>query len=92
MIDSGRLVLDAPMDSVREEYRRIEAVFEHSPAPAQFHAPGVERVTVNGRSVEVLAVGNTEEIVMRLRDLRPMSVQVTPVGLRETFLEKANAE
>jgi hypothetical protein len=89
MISKGRLVLDAPMDTVREEYRRIEAEFEHTPTPAELHAQGVERVTENQHSVEVLVSGNADKVVALLQNFDPISIEVTTVGLREIFLEKA---
>jgi ABC-2 type transport system ATP-binding protein len=38
--------------------------------------------------MRVLASGNTEGVVARAHDFQATSIDVTPVGLREIFLEK----
>ncbi|MBL8217344.1 MAG: ABC transporter ATP-binding protein [Bryobacterales bacterium] len=89
MMHQGQLALDATMDSIRSDYRLIQAVFEKMPAEGLVSAPGVERVTTTGRTMQVLASSNTDEIVARLRQLESLSVEVAPADLREVFLGKA---
>ena len=57
-----------------------------APAPA-FRAPGVERVRREGRVLTVLSSAGAEPILDEARALRPVSVDVVPVTLKEIFLE-----
>jgi ABC-2 type transport system ATP-binding protein len=90
MLHRGQLVLDATSDNLRDEYRRIEAVFEHLPAQEHLQLEGVERVRMTGRQVDILASCNATAVVERVRSLNATSVDVTPVGLRDIFLDKAS--
>ena len=87
MIDRGRLVLDTSIDAVKEEYRRIRAVYVEPRESMVRGLPGVRRVDVAGRLVSVMASHNVEQIVQHLRDESATSVEVTPVTLKEVLLE-----
>lgn len=91
MIDRGRLVLDAPMDEVKEEYRHIQAVFPEPVEERDLRVPGIEKVRTEGRTVSLLASHNVESIVEHVRMLRAGSVDVLPISLKEIFLEKVKA-
>jgi ABC-2 type transport system ATP-binding protein len=49
--------------------------------------PGIERIRSSGRQVTVLTSRNADEVIRRARDLSAVSVEVSPVPLREIFLE-----
>ena len=87
MIDRGRLVLDASLDHVRENYRRVTAGFSAQPPQAEFKIPGVERLRTSGRQVTLLASRNADAVAELARRLGAVSVDVEPVSLREIFLE-----
>jgi ABC-2 type transport system ATP-binding protein len=87
MIDRGRLVLDASLDHVRENYRRVTAGFDARPPQAEFQIPGVERMRTSGRQVALLASRNADAVAELARSLGAVSVEVEPVSLREIFLE-----
>lgn len=87
MIDRGRLVLDASLDHVRENYRRVTAGFDARPPQEEFQMPGVERMRTSGRQVALLASRNAEAVAEFARSLGAVSVEVEPVSLREIFLE-----
>jgi ABC-2 type transport system ATP-binding protein len=87
MIDRGRLVLDTSIDAVKEQYRRIRAVYHEPRRPMVDQLPGVRRVDVDGRLVSVMASHNVDQIVQCLRDEAATSVEVTPVTLKEVLLE-----
>jgi ABC-2 type transport system ATP-binding protein len=91
MIDSGTLVLDAPIDQVKEQYRRIEAVFPEPVEERDFRLPGVERVQLEGRTVSLFASRNLEAIMEHIRMLRAGNIDVLPVSLKEIFLQKVKA-
>lgn len=87
MIDQGRSVLDMPLEQIRENYRRITFGFaDHPPAlPSNFD--GIERTRMNGRQITILASHNTEAIVQLGRERNAVNIDVSPLGLREIFLE-----
>jgi len=91
IIDKGRLLLDAPLDEMKEEYRRINMVFDTPLQTPAFTLEGIERVRVNGRSVSVFASHNVEGILNHAHALQATSIDVLPVSLKEIFLESLKA-
>jgi ABC-2 type transport system ATP-binding protein len=92
IIDRGRAVVTGALDDLRENFRRIQLVFDgDAPEPA-FRAPGVERVWRKGRVLTVLSSEGAERILEEARALGPVSVDVVPVTLKEIFLEAVTAE
>ncbi len=91
MIDRGKLVLDAPMDRVKEQYRHIQAVFPEPVEERDFRLPDLEKVSVAGRTVSFVASHNVDSIVEHARMLHAGSVDVLPISLKEIFLEKVKA-
>jgi len=91
MIDHGKLVLDAPLDRIKEQYRHIQAVFPNPIEERDLRLPGIERVHVEGRTASFVASHNVDSIVEHVRMLRAGSVDVLPVSLKEIFLEKVKA-
>ena len=76
MIDSGKLVLDAPIDEVKEQYRRIEAVFPEPVEERDFQLPGVERVQREGCMVSLFASRNLEAIMEHIGTMRAGNIDV----------------
>ena len=92
IIDRGRTIVAAALDDLRAQYRRIHFVFDDdAPAPV-FRAKGVERMYRDGRVLTVLASAGAHGIVEEGRTLRPVSVDVVPVSLKEIFLESSGVE
>jgi len=88
----GRAVVSGALDDLRESYRRIQLVFEgEAPEPA-LRAPGIARVRRNGRVLTVLSSAGAEGVLDETRRLQPVSVDVTPVTLKEIFLETVTEE
>jgi ABC-2 type transport system ATP-binding protein len=48
---------------------------------------GVVRVQIDGRTASVFASSNADGVVDRGRELHAKSIDVTPVSLKEIFLE-----
>lgn len=88
MIDKGRLVMDASLDDVRESYRQIDLVFNAMPDEHELCMPGVERIAVRGHQVRMMVSANAESVLERARAFYPSSVEVSPLGLRDIFLDK----
>jgi ABC-2 type transport system ATP-binding protein len=87
IIDQGRSVVAGPLDEVRENYRRIQFVFEGEAPAAAFATPGVVTVKRKGRVLTVLSSAGSDAIVAEARRLNPVSVDVAPVPLKDIFLE-----
>jgi ABC-2 type transport system ATP-binding protein len=87
ILDKGRLLVDTSLDDLRQSYRWIDLAFSSIPAEDNLRITGVERIQMAGRHVRVLASRNADAIVERAHDLNAMSVEVSPVALREVFLE-----
>lgn len=90
IVDGGRLLLNDALEHIREEYRRVNFVFDDAVSEeiqVGLAVPGVERVTVSGRIASVFASQNVDHIVHRGRSLHATAVDVLPVGLKEIFLE-----
>jgi ABC-2 type transport system ATP-binding protein len=87
MIDRGRPVLDMPLDQIRENYRRVTLGFDTVAPAFDASLTGVEKVRTSGRQINVMVSSNAEGIAEYGRTLKAVSVDVTPISLREIFLE-----
>ncbi len=92
IIDRGRTVLSGALDDLRENFRRIQLVFDDDAPDVSFRAPGVQRVWRRGRALTVLSSAGSDGILQEARALGPVSVDVLPVTLKEIFLETVTAE
>jgi ABC-2 type transport system ATP-binding protein len=88
ILHAGRLVLDSSVDDLRQSYRRIDLVFPSAPAEHNFRIAGIEDLRTRGHQMSVLASRNAEAVVARARDFQATSIDVTPVALRDVFLQK----
>lgn len=87
IIDRGQLVMDTELDDLRAHYRRVTLAFAVDLPARAFEIAGVEKVRARGRQVTVLVSSNAEDVVARARSLDALSIDVTPVTLREIFLD-----
>lgn len=92
MIDRGRLVLDASMYEVMEDYRHVRAVFPEPVEERDFRLPGIDRVHLSGRTVSLTTSHNLESITEHIRMLRANNIDVLPLSLKEIFLEKVKVQ
>ena len=92
IIDRGRAVVSGSLDDLREQYRRVQLIFDGDAPDATFRAPGVVRVRRSGRILTVLSSAGAEGILDEARALNPVSSDVVPVTLKEIFLESVAAE
>lgn len=87
ILDKGSLLVDASLDRLRQSYRRINLSFTSVPSEQEFRIAGVEKIRTEGHRMSVLASQNAGAVISRARDLNAESVDVSPVGLRDIFLE-----
>ena len=92
IIDRGRTVVTGALDDLRERYRRIQLVFDGDAPSLVFTTPGVVKVRRRGRVLTVLSSAGAEGILAESRAMRPVSVDVEPITLKEIFLETVVAE
>ena len=89
ILSKGQLVLDSSFDDLRQDYRQINLVFPAPPPKGQFQLVGVRDVQTKGHQMAIFASGNSEAIIRKAHEFNPTSVEVTPVGLREIYLQTA---
>jgi ABC-2 type transport system ATP-binding protein len=87
LIDRGQLVIEGALDDLKTEYRRILLVFSGEAPAAVASLVGVDHVRTRGRTASLLAHGDIDATLDRARQLRPESVEVHPVTLKELFLD-----
>ena len=87
IIDRGRTVVAGQLDEVREQYRRIQLVFEGEAPEVAFTSPGIVSVKRKGRVLTVLSRAGGDALVAEARRLNPTSIDVIPVPLKDIFLE-----
>jgi ABC-2 type transport system ATP-binding protein len=92
IIDRGRAVVSGALDDLREQYRRIQLVFDGEAPAAAFTSPGVVSIKRKGRMLTVLSSAGADAVVAEAQRLNPLSVDVTPVPLKDIFLETVITE
>ena len=92
IVDRGRAVVAGALDDLRERYRRIQLVFDGDAPEPSFRSPGVARIRRKGRVMTLLSSAGSEQVVNEARALHPIAIDVTPVSLKDIFLETVVAE
>jgi len=94
IIEQGRELLTLEADAARDRFRKIRARFPQP--PARIELTGTLSVKQNGRELEILADGNSEQLLEKLRTLQPEDLRCESLSLEEIFvasgtLKKAKA-
>ncbi len=84
IIDKGRDVLTLDADAARERFQKIYARFPSDPGTVDLGTGRVIRRA--GREIEVVANGNSAELVDRLRALAPDALTVEALALEDIFV------
>ena len=92
IIDRGQTVVSGALDELRSRYQRIQLVFENDAPDITVHAPGSHRLERKGRVITVLSSTNSTAVIDELRGYRPSSFDVSPVTLKDIFLESVRTE
>lgn len=92
VLDKGRLVMDASLDDLRQWYRRVDLLFPFPPDDSDFRIAGVEDIRIRGNYMTVFASRNASTVVSRAQELDASSIEVSPVSLREAFLQKVRED
>ena len=91
IVDRGRTVVTGELDDLRDRYQRVQLVFAGAAPDVPLRSPGVVRVTRDGRVLTVLT-REREALIAEAKTLSPVSVDVSPVTLKEIFLESVRME
>jgi ABC-2 type transport system ATP-binding protein len=92
IVDHGRAIVSGALDDLRDAYRRVQCVFDGDAPETAFRSSGVVRAQRRGRVLTIFSSGNLEQLLGEARALRPSSVEVLPVTLKDIFLETVGGE
>lgn len=84
IIEQGRELLTMAADDARDRFKKIRARFAE--LPAKLDLRGALRVKADGREVELLANGNSEQLIAELRALQPEELRTESLSLEEIFV------
>jgi ABC-2 type transport system ATP-binding protein len=84
IIENGRELLAMEADAARDRFKKIRARFSQPPRLENFS--GALNVKQSGREVEILANGNSEQLLEKLRALQPEELNCESLSLEEIFV------
>ena len=84
IIDQGRELLTMEADAARSRFRKITARFAQP--PPSLDLPGALNVKSAGRELEILANGNSEALLEKLKQLSPEDLRCESLSLEEIFV------
>jgi ABC-2 type transport system ATP-binding protein len=87
IIDQGQAIVAGALDDLRSQYQRIHLVFENDAPEIKVRAPGTHRVRRQGRVVTILSSSRGDAVIEELRGYKPAAFEVSPVTLKDIFLE-----
>jgi ABC-2 type transport system ATP-binding protein len=87
VVHRGRMVMAGVLDDLRQDFRRVQAVFEHDAPALSAGTPGLVRARRQGRVLSITANGNVDAIVAAVRGMGAVAVDVTAMPLKDMFLE-----
>ncbi|HTH48139.1 MAG TPA: ABC transporter ATP-binding protein [Candidatus Limnocylindria bacterium] len=85
VLDQGKAVLTADADEARAKFRRLRARFEGD-APAVNEFSTAKSVKRDARSLELIVNGNGDELLVKLRGMKPVEVTTESLTLEEIFM------
>jgi ABC-2 type transport system ATP-binding protein len=86
IINHGKLILDAEMDKLKEDYKYIRIIYENEQSASRMNVNCV-KMKKEGPVVSVISNGNVEEIIGNAELFGATNIDVEPIALKEIFLE-----
>lgn len=86
VMDRGALLRTGELDSLREEFRRIQVVFDLDLVPADFKIPGSIDLRVEGPVATAVVDCVDEDIVLNLSERWKARVNEFPMSIEEIFV------
>jgi ABC-2 type transport system ATP-binding protein len=84
IIDHGKLLLEAPLEDIRENFRRVRVVGEGLPVAGRTE---VFRAKSGDGTTEYIVRSNADSFIAELRSQGATVLDVSPMNLSEIFLE-----
>jgi ABC-2 type transport system ATP-binding protein len=92
IIDRGHTIVAGALDDLRAQYQRIQLVFDADAPDFRIHTPGTHRQQRSGRVITILSSNGGPALLDELRGYQPAAIDVSPVSLKDIFLESVKAE
>jgi ABC-2 type transport system ATP-binding protein len=89
VIERGRLAFEESLDELKASYRRIVAVFDGAPPETLLRAAGVRQTRTEGRMLSMLVSCHVDDVVAQAREEQAREIEVTPVTLKDIFIDAA---
>jgi ABC-2 type transport system ATP-binding protein len=83
IVENGKNLLTMESDAAREQFKKIRARFAQEP---KLNLPGALEIRKSGRELEILANGNSEQLLEKLRALQPEELNCESLSLEEIFV------
>ena len=83
IIEGGKNLLTMDADAARDRFRKIRARFAEMP---KLDLSGALNVKQNGREVEILTNGNSEQLLEKLKSHSPEELRCESLSLEEIFV------
>ena len=83
IIEGGKNLLTMEADAARDRFKKIRARF---PQEVKLNLSSALNVKQSGREVEILANGNSEQLLTELKTLSPEELTVEALSLEEIFV------
>jgi ABC-2 type transport system ATP-binding protein len=83
IVENGKTLLTMEADAARDRFKKIRARFG---TELKLELPGALRFRQAGREMEVLANGNSEELIAKLKSYSPEELKVESLTLEEIFV------
>jgi ABC-2 type transport system ATP-binding protein len=84
IIENGSAELSLAADDARSRYKKIRARFGSTPPSAEF--PEARTIKRDGRELELTVNGHAEEVMQRLKMLKPEEITTETLTLEEIFV------
>jgi ABC-2 type transport system ATP-binding protein len=87
IMDRGRLVMSARLETLLQTTKRVQVVFDESGPPADFAIPGARRCRTQGPVMTAVVEWTTDDQLNWVREWPGVRVNLFPMDLEEIFLE-----
>jgi ABC-2 type transport system ATP-binding protein len=87
IIEQGRALLTMDADAARDRFRKIRVRFSQE---LKLDLPNALKIKKSGRELEILANGNSEQLLAELKKHQPEDIKIEALSLEEIFVATDN--